>query len=220
MKRVMIVEDETLVAMEIAEAVREYGFEVVATCMDASCAIQTAEETSPDLILMDIRIKGDRDGIETAKTILQSHTPAIVFLTAFSDQKHIERAISLSPLGYLIKPIRTAELNALLKMAELQQDNTLRGDLLLDAHFSIESDTALLIKDGRYVTLTRKEHQLLQLLIHHKNAIVSIYDIELTIWPEKTPNDSTRRSLINRLRSKLDNRFLETIHGEGYRLNF
>ena len=220
MKHVMIVEDESLVAMEIAETVAQYGFEVIGTCTDAKCALKMAEEEMPDLVLMDIRLKGEIDGIDTTKAILQNYQPSLIFLTAFSDKEHIERAISLNPLGYLIKPIRTAELNALLKMADLQQSNILCGNLILDKHFSIESDTALLIKNGHYVSLTKKEHQLLRLLIENENAIVSIYEVELSLWPDKTPNDSTRRSLVNRLRAKLDNHFLETIHAEGYRLTF
>ncbi len=217
MKRVMIVEDESLVAMDIATAVTKYGFEVVGTCADSQCALHTAKKKMPDLILMDIRLKGEVDGIETTKAILQHYHPHIIFLTAFADEYHIEQAIALDPLGYLVKPIRTAELHALLKMTQLQHSN-LRGDLVLDAHFSIESDTGLLIKDGSYVSLTKKEHQLLQLLIQHKNTILSTYEIELALWPDKSPNASTRRSLINRLRTKLNNHFLETIHGEGYRL--
>ena len=220
MKRVMIVEDESLVALEISEAVEQYGFEIVGICADGACAVSMAEEERPDLVLMDIRIKGEIDGIETAQKILQKYRISVIFLTAFSDEKHIESAVALNPLGYLVKPIRTAELYALLKMADLQQSKVLQGDLILDAHFSIESETALLIKDGCYVSLTKKEHQLLQLLIRHKNGIVSIYEMEISLWPDKSPNDSTRRSLVNRLRAKLDNRFLETVHSEGYRLSF
>ena len=219
-KKVMIVEDESLVAMEIAEAVKAFGFEVVATCEDDLCALKTALERKPDLILMDIRIKGERDGIAVSAEILHHYDPSLVFLTAFSDEKHIERAVVLNPLGYLVKPIRMAELTALLKMADLQHGETLKGDLILDARFSIESATGMLIKEGRYVSLTKKERQFLRLLVKRKEGIVSIYEMELSLWPDKTPNDSTRRSLVNRLRVKLDNRFLETVHAEGYRLVF
>ncbi len=218
MKKVLIVEDESLVAMEIAETVAAHGFAVVGTCADGNCAIETAKMQQPELILMDIRLKGEMDGIKTAERILEYCNSLLIFLTAFSDKYHIERAVALNPLGYLIKPIRKAELHALLNMAELHRNDTLEGDLILDTHFSIESKTALLIKDGYYVSLTKKERQLLRLLIENKNGVVSFYEMELAIWPDKIPNDSTRRSLVNRLRAKMDNRFLETIHAEGYRL--
>ena len=220
MKRVMIVEDESLVALEISEAVEKYGFEVAGICPDGESAMAMVDEERVDLVLMDIRIKGEIDGIETARRILRKRRLLVIFLTAFSDKKHIESAVLLNPLGYLVKPIRTAELYALLKMADLQQSEVLRGDLILDTHFSIQSKTAVLIKDGNYVPLTKKERQLLRLLLRHKNGIVSIYEMELSLWPDKSPNDSTRRSLVNRLRAKLDNRFLETVHSEGYRLSF
>lgn len=220
MKNVMIVEDESLVALEISESVEAYGFEVVGICSDGAGAVAMAQEHMPDLVLMDISLKGDMDGITAAEAIMRYYRPAIIFLTAFSDEHHIERAVSLHPLGYLIKPIHTRELYALLKMATLQQNDTVRGDLILDAHFSIESATGALIKDGCFVKLTKREHQLLKLLIGHRNGILSIYEMELALWPEKSPNASTRRSLVNRLRAKLDNRFLETVHSEGYRLVF
>ncbi len=220
MKHVLIVEDESLVAMEISKTVQKQGFEVTGICTDSDCALKSAQKEQPNIVLMDITIKGDKDGIETARLLLQKYRLQIIFLTAFADEKHIQSAVSLGALGYLTKPIRTAELQALLQMANLEEKKELRGDIILDDCFSIDSTTAQLIKEGAYVPLTKKEHQLLKLLLEHKNGILSIYELELSLWPDKVPNDSTRRSLINRLRTKLDNRFLETVHSEGYRLSF
>lgn len=221
MNRVMIVEDESLVALELSESLRAHGCEVVGISSDAQSALALAKESQPNLVLMDIRIKGEIDGIALAKELLaQQEQLLLIFLTAFSDERHIKEAIALQPLGYLVKPIRTAELYALLELANLQQKDILQGDIILDAHFSIDSQTTQLIKDGEYISLTKRERQLLALLLRHKNAIVSIYEMELAIWPNSAPSDSRRRSLVNRLRSKLDNRFIQTLHAQGYRLSF
>ena len=76
-----------------------------------------------------------------------------------------------------------------------------------------------LIRNGEYVKLTKKETILLQLLIARKNQIVPFDVIEIELWPDKEPNENTRRALVSRLRSKLGNRHIETIVSMGYRLS-
>ncbi len=220
MKSILIVEDESLVALELSETVSGFGHNVIGICSGAAEAVRLADTLRPDVILMDIRLKGENNGIEAAKEILALYRPFVVFLTAYSDRSHIEAAMQLQPQGYLIKPVKPQELYALLVLAEKQSARTVRGDVVLDETFSLDTATVQLIRNGRFVSLTRKERQLLMLLIEHRNGIVSTYEIENRIWPEKAPNENTRRSLIRRLRAKLDNRFIDTIPGEGYRITF
>ncbi len=220
MMTVLIVEDESLVALDLAETVRSYGFEVAGICADGETALRRTEALEPDIILMDINLSGDTDGIETAQRIYEQCRPVLIFLTAYSDTSHIERAASLHPLGYLIKPVNPRELFALFTMAKARHSAASVGDIRLDSDFSYDTAERRLIFHGTPVRLTRREQQLLDLLLRSPNGIVSVYDVENAIWPEKTPNENTRRSLVNRLRAKLDNRFIDTVHGEGYRLIF
>jgi DNA-binding response OmpR family regulator len=215
---VLIVEDESLVALDLAETVRSYDFKVAGICADAQQAMKYADALRPDILLMDIRIKGDIDGIDTAKKICDLYRPALIFLTAFSDTSHIERATVLHPLGYLIKPVNPRELFALLTMASVRRSATPVGDIRLDDDFSYDSVNGQLILRGTFVKLTRRERQLLALLLRSKNDIISVYEMENAIWPDKAPNENTRRSLVNRLRAKLDNRFIHTIPAVGYRI--
>jgi len=218
MLTLLIVEDESLVALDLAETVRTYGFEVVGICADGEEALRRAEALRPDIILMDIRIRGAYDGIETAGRIYDRYRPALIFLTAFSDTAHIERAAALHPLGYLIKPVNPRELFALLAMASARRSDAPVGDITFDDDFGYDSANGRLIHGDAPVNLTRREQQLLDLLLRSKNAVVSLYEVENAIWPDKAPNENTRRSLIGRLRAKLDNRFIETLPGEGYRI--
>ena len=220
MMTVLIVEDESLVALDLAETVRAYGFAIAGICADGTEALRQAETSHPDIILMDIRIRGEYDGIETAAQICDRYRPALIFLTAFSDTAHIERAAALHPLGYLIKPVNPRELFALLTMAAARRSALPAGDIVLDDDFSYDSSSAQLIRQGTFVRLTRREQQLLSLLMRSKNSVVSVYEVENAIWPDKAPNENTRRSLINRLRAKLDNRFVETLPSVGYRITF
>ncbi|MFA7694349.1 MAG: response regulator [Methanoregula sp.] len=116
-KRILIVEDETIVAMTIEDALHGMGYSVVGPVSTAEDAIQKAGETRPDLILMDIRIQGEKDGIAAAEEINRLYHIPIVYLTAHSDEKTLERAMKTQPYGYLIKPFRDRELHSTIEIA-------------------------------------------------------------------------------------------------------
>jgi len=116
-KRIMIVEDETIVAMTLEDALRNMGYAVIGPVSTADEAVRLAGSETPDLILMDIRIKGERDGISAAEEINEKHTIPIVYLTAHGDDKTLERAMKTQPYGYLIKPFRDRELHSTIEIA-------------------------------------------------------------------------------------------------------
>ena len=220
MNTVLIVEDESLVALEIAETVKSFGFSIAGICGSSEKALEIAEERRPDIVLMDINIKGGMDGIETARELIRSYRPSVIFLTAYSDMDHIRQATALQPVGYLIKPVNPNELFAMLTLVEQRNERRTVGDILLDHEFSFDTTTLQLYRNAAPIKLTHREAQLLALLIRFRHKVVTIYELENEIWPDKTPNENTRRSLISRLRAKLDNRFVETLPGEGYRIFF
>ena len=223
---VLIVEDETIVAMEIASYVEQLRFHVVATATNADDAYSCALKHKPHVILMDINLKGSDDGINAVEKILQSIHTTIIYITAFNDDATIERAVATSPVAYLTKPFNRKELLAALKIALMHYNknkndlHVIRGDIILDHEFSYDSKEQQLICCSQYIHLTKREQELLQLLIASKNSIVSFYEIENAIWPDKPPIESTRRALVSRLRSKLKHQFIETIPSIGYRLSF
>lgn len=222
---VLIVEDEVIVSMELSSYIKSLGFEVVACANNAKDAYSLAIDYKPHIILMDINIKGSVDGIDTSSMILNEISTVIVYLTAFCDEETIERAIKTNPSGYLIKPFNKKELFASLKIASLKYENSKKdlilkkGDIILDDEFSYDTKNKQLIYCSEYVHLTKREVELLNLLLEHKNSIVSLYEMENEIWPEKTPNESTRRALVSRLRSKMKYKFIETIPSIGYRIS-
>ena len=115
--KILIVEDEMLISMEIKQKLRAMGYDVVGQAITGESAIQKAGETKPDLILMDIRLKGDMDGITAAKRIMELYDLPIIFLTAHSDKATLERAIAVSPSGYLLKPFKERELMTNIEMS-------------------------------------------------------------------------------------------------------
>src|ERR1035438_308824 len=101
---ILIVEDEKIVAMDIAGGLKSAGYLVSGIVSSGKEAIDLVEKNPPDLILMDIRIKGDIDGIQTAEIIQGHHDIPIVYLTAFADENTLSRARITAPYGYIIKP--------------------------------------------------------------------------------------------------------------------
>lgn len=115
--RVLVVEDEGLIAMELGERLSRMGMRVVATADTADLAVASASQMRPDIVLMDIRIKGNRDGVQAAGDISRTLDVPIVYLTAHSDRATLDRAKSTAPYGYVLKPFQERELLVAIEMA-------------------------------------------------------------------------------------------------------
>jgi len=115
--RVLVVEDEALIAEEIQDRLRRLTFDVVGIEDTGDGALQAARLTRPDVVLMDIRLKGPMDGIEAAALIRSEFDIPVVFLTAHADQATLERAKQTAPFGYVLKPFQERDLVVTLDMA-------------------------------------------------------------------------------------------------------
>jgi len=115
--RILIVEDEPIVALDLKQELELLGYEVVGVAESAEEALASVEMCRPDLALLDIRIAGTMDGIQTARLLRRWFDLGVVFLTAHSDEATLARAALELPYGYLTKPFQTAELKATLRMA-------------------------------------------------------------------------------------------------------
>ena len=102
--RVLVVEDESIVAMDLKNSLKVLGYEVVGTAPTGEEAIAKANQTRPDLILMDIILKGEMDGIQASETIRAHLDIPVIFLTACADDKTLQRAKITEPMCYLLKP--------------------------------------------------------------------------------------------------------------------
>lgn len=116
-ERILIVEDEVVVALELGSRLIAQGYVVAGICAYGEDAIEKAASLRPDLVLMDIKLAGAVDGVEAAQSIYRlCHIP-IVFLTAYSDEPTLQRAKSSEPFGYLVKPFSEAELRTTIAVA-------------------------------------------------------------------------------------------------------
>lgn len=115
--KILITEDEGIVAADIEDRLRSLGYQVTATCSSGAEALRKIEETKPDLVMMDIMIQGDMDGIETAAIVRSKYQLPVIYLTAYSDDATFQRAKITEPFGYLLKPFEEKELRTNIEMA-------------------------------------------------------------------------------------------------------
>jgi light-regulated signal transduction histidine kinase (bacteriophytochrome) len=115
--KILVVEDETIIAMELGLQLKKMGYDVVGRADSGIEAIEKATELHPDLILMDIVMPGKMDGIDASKQIISKQNIPIIFLTAYADEKYINRAREVGPFGYLVKPYEGRELRAAIEVA-------------------------------------------------------------------------------------------------------
>ena len=115
--RVLVVEDEAVVALHLRQELTKLGYTLAGIATRGEQALKMIEEVFPDVILMDIHIQGEMDGIETASRIPRYLHIPVIYLTAYSEDTTLKRAGDTHPYGYLIKPFLDRELHATIKMA-------------------------------------------------------------------------------------------------------
>lgn len=125
--RILVVEDEGIIAADLEESLTEHGYEVVAVCRNGEDAIQAAKKFRPDLVLMDINLAGEMDGTAAARHISKGSDVAIVYLTAFADPRTFDAAQEAGPYGYLVKPFEVETLRTTVETALRRRQKDLEG---------------------------------------------------------------------------------------------
>jgi len=224
-KRILIVEDQTVISLGLKREITKLGHEVVATATNFDDAISSIEQEVPDIIIMDIHLGNDcKDGIDIANAIrLEGNQTPILYITAYSDEITLSRAAQTNPVGYMTKPYKNDDLKSslILTIYKIEQANKemiekIRKPLGYDYYYDPENEN-LFYKDIP-IQLSVKESTLLKMLYEAKEMIVPFSKLEYIIWPDGPVSNSTLRTLNYRLRAKLDNKLIETIPSFGIKL--
>lgn len=123
---ILVVEDETIVAMGIKKMLEKNGYSISSIATSGEEAITKADLLYPDLILMDIMLKGEMDGIDAAGTIREKFDIPFIYLTAHADENMLERAKATQPYGYISKPFKEKDLRANIEIALHRHENEIR----------------------------------------------------------------------------------------------
>ena len=114
---VLVVEDESIVSKDIQHSLKKLGYNVVGASATGEMAIELAGSENPDIVLMDIMLKGEMNGIQAADQIKQKHSIPIIFLTAYADESTLSKAKITEPYGYILKPFKEIDLHTTIEMA-------------------------------------------------------------------------------------------------------
>ena len=145
-RSILVVEDESIVAQDIQSTIKNIGHEVAGWATSAEEAVALTDETRPDVVLMDIRLGGDDDGIVAAEQIRQHFDVPVIFLTAFADEETLARAKLAGPFGYIVKPFDDSDLRAAIDFVNTcgsgHSDAILTEDAEAAREFQTEVDSA------------------------------------------------------------------------------
>lgn len=223
--KILIVEDETIVALDLKHSIEALGHTVLDIASTVDEAINLSKQLEPQLLFMDINLNDYIDGIECFEKIKEKQNINVVYLTAYTDDTTINKAIKTNPLAYLIKPFNDDELKAVLKLISYKLKNT---DLIKESEdiikltngYSYDRLKEALFFGEHPIRLSKNENSLLKLLLEANGNAISYMDIEYNIWPDNPINNDTLRALVYRLRAKLEYNLIETVPSYGYKLIF
>jgi DNA-binding response OmpR family regulator len=220
-KRIYIVEDEVIIALEIQRTITKLDFQFAGMASNYDDAIRGIQESQPDLILMDIMLKESRSGIEIAQTLNETHAIPIIFLTSVTDEQTIHEAIHTAPTSYLLKPFRREELHSAILLSLQQQrlhDAPKDQEIEIGGGYSYHTDRKHLLCNNKPVKLGPKERQLIGILIEAKGGAVPYNILEEKIWRGEPVSNSGLRTLLYRLHKKLGHKLIETVPTFGCQL--
>lgn len=219
MYKIVIVEDECIAAEYLKMIVEKQSWCVVESVDNGADALESVRKYEPDLVLLDIMIKGAMSGCEVAMHLRSISDCAIVFTTAYADDEMITYAIDAKADGYIIKPYNEREIIATISLLSAKK-NPLPSTKIskIAGGFCFNHETRLLYKQGRMIKMSPNALKLIQTLCEHKNHCVSYERLYATLWDDEKINLKKLQMVIYRIREICDVDFFENINGVGYQI--
>ena len=241
--KIIIVEDDEITALNLKLSLEKHNYEIIAICDNAIDAKETMKTIKPKIIIIDISLQESNDGIELARTIKKKYGIPFIYLTSYSDDTIISKAIKTEPYGYIVKPFDPSSLHATIQMAIFKfdvenkrskenQDSKLDKNELekllyekrilnkpivkfaIDYHIDIDKNE--IYYKRKMIKLTKKETKILKLLVAKIGNIINFKQAIDYVWEEKGATENSIRTLVWRLRNKLPNDIIKNASGIGY----
>ncbi len=214
-KKVLIVEDEFSIALDIKTSLKKEGYNIVGIANSYNEAMMYAEEAMPDIVIMDINISGEKNGIVAAKDIYDRYRIPIVFLTAYGDDDTFKKALKSRPFAFLLKPFNTKELSFTVQIAlqkhfeNNKQETTVPNEKISETIFVKDKSQLISVKVNKILWVEAMDNYT-QIITKDKKILVNMF---LKEFYEKVPQDKflrIHRSYMVALDKieKIENRFV------------
>ncbi|WP_164091343.1 response regulator [Poseidonibacter lekithochrous] len=193
---ILIIEDETILSLHIEKVLKKLKVNIVGVARNSKDALALSEKNKIDIIISDINIDGDLDGIETSKIIQYQHGSQIIFLTGFQDEETTTRASEVEFIGYLLKPFREDQLivliNIIIQKYHFNNDDKL---IKINEYHDYNKSKGLLYLNEKELYLSRVENTLFRTLFASINMPVPYGDFDF--------EESRRKTITSSLNTKL-----------------
>ena len=241
--KIIIVEDDEITALNLNISLQKQGYQIIAICDDAVSAKTKISKLSPDLVIIDISLQESNDGINLAKSVKEKHDIPFIYLTSYSDDEIIMQARETEPYGYIVKPFDPASLHATIQMALFKYEqekerkeniHTLKVDKLnlekllyskrtsdkpivpFGGDYHLDISICETFYKGKKIKLTKKENAFLRLLVAQLGLVVTFEQAMNYVWDENGATENSVRTLVWRLRNKLETDIIKNASGIGY----
>jgi DNA-binding response OmpR family regulator len=220
---ILIAEDDPIALNSLVNILKRY-FKKVLTAINGIEAYETALSQKVDIILTDMRMP-HQDGADFVKQLrkLDVNLP-VIFMSAHTDSKTLLRIIPLNITDYLVKPIQIDQVlqlcQELFKKKEsiVYEQQAAKHLYQLNSGIIVDLARKVVTKEGKMILLTKKEFELLSLLIKNKQSVLSKTQIEYLLWDGEIVSESSVKTLIKKLRSKIGEESIATAKNLGYRI--
>jgi len=242
-KSIIIVEDDEITALNLKISLEKHGYTIAAVCDNIKDAKNKINTFSPGIVIIDISLDESTDGIELAKEVRANHNIPFIFLTSYSDNEIISKAKLTEPYGYIVKPFDPSSLHATIQMALFKHDveknrkndiTSLKIDKLnlekllyakratdepivpFGGDYHLDISICETFYRGKKIKLTKKENAFLRLLVAQLGLVVSFDQAMNYVWDENGATENSVRTLVWRLRNKLEVDIIKNASGIGY----
>jgi DNA-binding LytR/AlgR family response regulator len=183
-KNILVIEDEAIVSKDIQQSLKKLGYNIVGSAATGEKAVELAKKTNPDLVLMDIMLKGEMSGIDAAEQIRKDLNVPVIYLTAYADENTLAKAKVTEPYGYIIKPFKEVDLHTSIEMAlykySKEREVIKERDFLYSLVENKDSERVIFVKSNS--KLVKVETQNILFVEALKDyVVVNVGDIKYTI---------------------------------------
>lgn len=215
--KVLVVEDDEVARENSIEFLEEYFFHIY-SAKDAFEAHKIYKQIKPEIIITDIQMPR-LNGLEFIREIRKKDKKVqVIVLSAFCDKEYLFKAIELSLVKYLVKPIDDKEFEKALELCIEFIKNDSSNIINLGEAYIFDMYNKTLVLNGEIIKLRTKELALLELLLKHKNRYVSYEEIEQSIWYDSVMTKDALKTLVKNLKVKLPKNSIENLSGTGYKI--